>query len=110
MEELISRQAAIKMIEEDLPEVVYYRKEDAIACLECLPTECTTEEAKGYLRRIVELAEEKDNLIKNYADCMKEYAKIIFNELDANFVIKDKLLLVSCETYEALKKIYTEGK
>lgn len=37
MDEYISREAAIKMIEEDLPEVVYYRKEDAIACLECLP-------------------------------------------------------------------------
>ena len=35
--EYIERKAAIKMIEEDLPEVVYYRKEDAIACLECLP-------------------------------------------------------------------------
>lgn len=36
--EYIEREAAIKMIEEDLPEVVYYRKEDAIACLECLPS------------------------------------------------------------------------
>ena len=37
MDEYIKRKDAIKMIEEDLPEVVYYRKEDAIACLECLP-------------------------------------------------------------------------
>lgn len=36
--EYIERKAAIKMIEEDLPEVVYYHKEDAIACLECLPS------------------------------------------------------------------------
>ena len=36
--EYIEREAAIKIIEEDLPEVVYYRKEDAIACLECLPS------------------------------------------------------------------------
>ena len=36
--EYIDRASAIKMIEEDLPEVVYYRKEDAIACLECLPS------------------------------------------------------------------------
>lgn len=36
--EYIEREVAIKMIEEDLPEVVYYRKEDAIACLECLPS------------------------------------------------------------------------
>jgi hypothetical protein len=110
MEELISRKAAIKMIEEDLPDVVYYRKEDAIACLNCLPTEGTAEEAKDYLRRIVELAEEKDALIKNYAGCMQEYARRIFEELEANFVSKGKLMLVACETYEALKKIYTEGK
>lgn len=38
MDEYIKREDAIKMIENDLPEVVYYRKEDAIACLECLPT------------------------------------------------------------------------
>lgn len=38
MDEYIKREDAIKMIEDDLPEVVYYRKEDAIACLECLPT------------------------------------------------------------------------
>ena len=36
--EYIEREAAIKMIEEDLPEVVYYHKEDAIACLKCLPS------------------------------------------------------------------------
>ena len=36
--EYIDRASAIKMIEEDLPEVVYYRKEDAIECLECLPS------------------------------------------------------------------------
>lgn len=35
--EYIEREAAIKMIEEDLPEVVYYRKDDAIECLMCLP-------------------------------------------------------------------------
>ena len=38
MDEYIKREDAIKMIENDLPEVVYYRKEDAIACLECIPT------------------------------------------------------------------------
>lgn len=36
--EYIERKTAIKMIEEDLPEVVHYRKEDAIECLECLPS------------------------------------------------------------------------
>ena len=34
----IEREAAIRMIKEDLPEVVYYCKEDAIECLECLST------------------------------------------------------------------------
>lgn len=36
--EYIERKTAIKMIEEDLPEVVHYRKEDAIECLEYMPT------------------------------------------------------------------------
>ena len=36
--EYIEREVAIKMIEGDLPEVMYYRKEDAIECLECLPS------------------------------------------------------------------------
>lgn len=110
MEELISRNEAIKIIEDDLPEVVYYRKEDAINCLQCLPTECTVEEVKGYLRRIVELAEEKDTLLKNCADCMKDYAKSIFNELEETFAYKGDLISVSRGTYEDIKKIYTEGK
>jgi hypothetical protein len=38
MPDYIERDAAIKMIEEDLPEVVYYQKADAIDCLTCLPS------------------------------------------------------------------------
>ena len=45
--EYIERESAIKMIEEDLPEVVYYRKEDAIACLECLSTADVVEVKHG---------------------------------------------------------------
>ena len=45
--EYIEREAAIKMIEEDLQEVVYYRKEDAIACLECLPSADVVEVRHG---------------------------------------------------------------
>jgi hypothetical protein len=98
------------MIEEDLPEVVYYRKEDAIACLNCLPNKIACDDAEAYMKRIMELETEKDNLIKNYAGCMKDYAKAIFDELEDNFVFNGKLMLVSCETYEALKKTYVEGK
>lgn len=38
MAEYIEREAAIKMIENDLPEQVRYYKQDAIDCLQCMPT------------------------------------------------------------------------
>ena len=100
MEDYISRLAAIKMIEEDLPEVVYYRKEDAVACLKCLPS------ANVVLKSDFErLQAEHDALIKNYAECMKDYAKEIFDELESYRNIQGDLILYPSE-YTKLKNKY----
>ncbi len=104
MEDLISRQAAIKMIEEDLPDVVYYKKEDAIECLSSMPA-CSA----AINKRLIELESEKDALIKNYAECMKNYAKFVFEEFDSVVSCDEDFITVSRRTYEAIKKIYTEG-
>lgn len=100
MEDYISRLAAIKMIEEDLPEVVYYRKEDAVACLECIPS------ANVVLKSDFErLQAEHDAIIKNYAECMKDYAKEIFDELESYRNIQGDLILYPSE-YTKLRNKY----
>ena len=100
MEDYISRLAAIKMIEEDLPEVVYYRKEDAVACLKCLPS------ANVVLKSDFErLQAEHDAIIKNYAECMKDYAKEIFDELESYRNIQGDLILYPSE-YTKLRNKY----
>lgn len=38
MANYIDRDVAIKMITKDAPDLVYYNKEEAIDCLECVPT------------------------------------------------------------------------
>ena len=112
MEDFISRQTAIEMIEKDLPDVVFYKKEDAIECLRVVPSaDCIDKRAiELYNQRIIELAAEKDALIKNYANCMKEYAKFIFDELDIAAEPRGDVIMLSQGTYDALKKLYTEGK
>ena len=115
MEDLISRQAAIEMIREDLPEVVYYRKEDAIACLECLPA-ASIPGYKDMDQRLNELDTELNALIKNYAACMKDYAKSIFKELRA--LLRAHKISVTENIYDdslsdlllKLEKKYTEGE
>lgn len=103
MEDYISRLTAIKMIEEDLPEVVYYRKEDAVTCLECLPS------ANVVLKSDFErLQAEHDALIKNYAECMKDYAKEIFDELESHGNILGAVILYPAE-YVKLRNKYVEG-
>lgn len=86
--------------EEDLPEVVYYRKEDAVACLKCLPS------ANAVLKSDFErLQAEHDALIKNYAECMKDYAKEIFDELESYRNIQGDLILYPSE-YTKLRNKY----
>jgi hypothetical protein len=103
MEDYISRRAAIKMIEEDIPEVVYYRKEDAVACLEYLPS------ANVVLKSDFErLQAERDALIKNYAECMKDYAKEIFDELESYKNILGAIILYPAE-HTKLRNKYVEG-
>ena len=38
MPNYIDRDVAIEMITKDAPDLVYYNKEEAIACLKCVPT------------------------------------------------------------------------
>ena len=62
--------------------------------------------AKALENRVKELEAEKDALIKNYAQCMKDYAREIFDEIDNNFIIMS--LHDKYETFPELKKKYTE--
>jgi hypothetical protein len=113
MEDFISRQAAINAIENDLLEVVFYTKEDAIDCLKYIPNvDCIKQCKEVELRnkKILTLEAEKDALIKNYANCMKDYAKFIFEELESVLVSNGNFLMLPHATYETIKKIYTEGK
>lgn len=105
MEEFISRQVAIQMIEDDLPEVVYYRKEDAIACLDCLPSANVV--SKSDLDR---LRAEHDALIRNYAKCMKDYAKEIFDEFNKRILTNTSDIAgVKHRIFNELRNKYVEG-
>jgi signal transduction protein with GAF and PtsI domain len=73
-------------------------------------------EAELNAQRIMELEAEKDALIKNYAECMKDYAKQIFEEIDEllhqNATMQIATSTLHCKLAE-LKKKYTkesEGK
>ena len=48
--------------------------------------------AKKLENRVKELEAEKDALIKNYAQCMKDYAKEIFDDIEKEVEIQDSLL------------------
>ena len=47
MKEYIEREAAIKAIENDCLELVYYTKEDAIQCVKAIPAADVTPERRG---------------------------------------------------------------
>lgn len=48
--------------------------------------------AKKLENRVKELEAEKDALIKNYAQCMKDYARDIFTDIEKEVEIQDGLL------------------
>jgi hypothetical protein len=81
MDEYIKRADTIKMIEDDLPEIVYYRKEDAIACLECLPTADVVPRAKvtrEIADYILELSDQWGGGVAFYKK-MRQYAEELKN-------------------------------
>lgn len=75
-------------------------------------------------QRIIELEAEKDNLIKNYAVCMREYAREIFEEIEDRLLPSnmsgefrgdsvewfDYFDLHLAEDIAELKNKYTEGR
>ena len=71
-------------------------------------------EAELNAQRIIELEAEKDALIKNYAECMKEYAKAIFKDIDrvTKKYLDDNKYSLGEMIYdlEQLREKYTEGK
>ena len=62
---------------------------------------------------VTRLAQEKDDLIKNYAECMKDYAREIFEEIERNIsVMETPYQKIPCLPYgfiDLLKKKHTEG-
>ena len=65
--------------------------------------------AKKLENRVKELEAEKDALIKNYAGCMKDYAKEIFDEIRHVGLCPDGIILNWWDIAD-LKKKYIEGK
>lgn len=64
-------------------------------------------------QRIIELETEKDALIKNYSECMKDYARGIFEEiekimLDGAIGGKYPAKVINPDKYAELKKKHTE--
>lgn len=88
MDEYIKRSEAIKAIENDLPDVVYYRKEDAIACLECLPTADVVP---------------KSEVDKIFEEIEFEIANLDFDRDETRMIAIDGIIANT-------KKKYTEGK
>lgn len=77
--------------------------------------------AKKLEKRVKELEEEKDALIKNYAQCMKDYARDIFDELESMTEVHEyhdvefgnwteQTVELSIEDIVDLRKKYVEGK
>lgn len=71
--------------------------------------------AKKLENRVKELEAEKDALIKNYAQCMKNYAREIFDDIEKEVEIQDSLLREEYLLYLPakiieLRKKYVEGE
>ena len=69
--------------------------------------------AKKLENRVKELEEEKEALVKNYAQRMKDYARDIFDEIDGMIykLLNDKLYIAADMRVEIeeLRGRYTEG-
>lgn len=100
MPEYIERAAAIKMIEEDLPEVIYYRKEDAITCLECLPA------ADVVLKSVVS-KETFDRIESTLNEWIKLYYTIAVNTFDS---IEQAKATASESVLRAFRDYVTEAR
>ena len=135
MDEYIKRSEAIKAIENDLPDVVYYRKEDAIACLECLPTADVVPRSEydnlkfqfdALDRECDRLEKQESSRYDAIVEAKTELAREIFEEMEISIlkegyipytstdgnliVIKSKSLCVNPEDWYNFKKRYTEEK
>lgn len=70
--------------------------------------------AKKLEQDVTRLAQEKDALIKNYAQCMKDYAREIFDEIENMMykLLNDKLYIAAdmMVGITELKKKYVEDK
>lgn len=72
--------------------------------------------AKKLENRVKELEAEKDALIKNYAQCMKDYARDIFDEIDKLLRQHRIEFDMSCvdfyfeKHYAGLRRKYVEGE
>lgn len=80
MSEYIEREAAIEMIKNDLPEQVRYYRQDAIECLECMPTadvvpKSEVEKIFAEIESIIRKHDErpKYQLILDLAELKKKY-------------------------------------
>jgi Zn-dependent M32 family carboxypeptidase len=85
MLEYIEREVAIKLIKEDSPEVVYYKKEDAIDCLKCLPAAdvVSSSEVEKWKNINEQLYKEMSERIIEERRIWGDFvAKKIFNELE----------------------------
>ena len=63
--------------------------------------------AKKLENRVKELEAEKDALIKNYAQCMKDYAREIFDEIGRVGATTHNVVLHPCE-FSELRTKYVE--
>lgn len=110
MNEYIKRDEAIKMIETDLPEVMYYRKEDAIECIKCLPS--TDVVPKSEVEKLtIELLHTKEDYGDLFATLIRaktEVASKIFEEINrlVNKLLNEKEYSIGdfCWDYEQLKQ------
>lgn len=119
MDEYIKREDAIRNV---AGVTARYAEDSAMKSL-CLNALLTTPTADVVPKSEVErLQAEKDALIKNYAECMKDYAREIFAEVNMQIIpystdiyIKgEELIIIPKSDYNAilteLKKKYPEGE
>jgi hypothetical protein len=117
MPDYIEREAAIKMIEEDLPEVVYYKKEDAIDCLKCLPVAdvVPSSEVEKWKNINEQLYKEMSERIVEERRVWETFiAKKICEEIASNTVHlpgtpEDMLVTIKSEFLKLMKKYGVEG-
>jgi hypothetical protein len=110
MDEYIDRNQAIKNAVRALKGVSHITAVDVATALEETPTADVVQKSE-----VERLQAEKDALIKNYAECMKDYASEIFAEIEENLnnlirYYKEKREYVTEIEYSELEQRYCDIK